>query len=294
MARNRLLVTGGSGLLGSSIVRAAAEDFEVFATYHTNPVSLPGGECIYLDIRNENEVASIIGRLKPNLVIHTAALAGVDYCEDHSEEARILNIKGAENMARASEGSKFIYISTDSVFDGEKGMYSEDDSPSPLSVYSKTKLEGELSVQAILPDSIIVRTAFYGWSLFNRTSLAEWVFYNLKDGNRINMFTDVIFSPIITDDLAGLLLDMYNSGLSGVYNVAGSEQCSKYAFGMEIARTFGFDTGFISPGSVNDMVFKAPRARNLSLNTGKIERDLNKKLPDLKSGIERFRDIMPN
>jgi len=293
MTRERLLVTGGSGLLGGSIIRAAAGDFEVFATYNTNPVSLPGCECISMDIRDENKVKSLLGQIEPNLVIHTAALARVDYCEDHPEETRILNVKGTENVAKASVGSKFIYISTDSVFDGEKGMYSEDDTPSPLSVYSQTKLEGEIAVKAILPDSIIARTAFYGWSLFNNTSLVEWVFYNLREGNQIGMFTDVIFSPIFTEDLARLLLGMYRRGLNGVYNVAGNEHCSKYDFGLEIARAFRFNTGSINPGSVNDMEFKAPRARDLSLDVSKIKRDLDMSLPDLKSGIIRFRDAAP-
>jgi len=294
MTRDRLLVTGGSGLLGSSIIKVAKDDFNVYATYNTHPISISGCECIPLDVRDEDKVLSLLGQLKPQLVIHTAALAKVDYCEDHPEETHELNVIGAGIVAKASTGGTFIYVSTVSVFDGKKGIYGEDDTPSPLSVYSQTKLEGERIIQSILPDSIIVRTAFYGWSLYNHTSLAEWVFYNLRDGKQINMMTDWLFSPIFTGDLAQLMFEMYRRRLSGIYHVTGEEYCSKYDFGIEIARAFGFDTNNINPASIDDIEFKAPRPRNLTLDVSKIKRDLNMPLPGLKDGITRFRNTAPS
>jgi dTDP-4-dehydrorhamnose reductase len=135
---------------------------------------------------------------------------------------------------------------------------------------------------------------FYGWGLFGHNALAEWVYSNLKNGNRINMFADAVFSPIYAEDLAELLLDIHHKDFRGVYNVAGRELCSKYDFGIGIARAFGFDTGNISRGSISDVQFKAPRPKNLSLDVSKLERALNRSLPDLKSGIERFRNCVMN
>ena len=291
MAAKRALITGGSGLLGSNTARAAAKDFEVFATYNSNYSLISGCKFIPLDIRDKNKVFSVFQDVRPHLVIHTAALADVDYCEDHPEEAWAVNVEGTENIAKASSeiSTKLIHISTNSIFDGKKGMYSEEDKPSPVNVYARTKLEGEKKVQRLIPDSIIIRTAFYGWSLHNKTSLAEWVITSLKEQKPVNMFTDVFFSPIFAGDLVEIIIEMYHKEICGVYHVGGRERCSKYAFGLEIAKSFGLNADNIHPTSITDMGLKAPRPRDLSLNVAKLSKELNTQLPSVREGVERFR-----
>ena len=183
--KERLLVTGGSGLLGSNIARTAAQDFDVHATYHSRCSQMPKITFVQLDIRDKQQVGSVLKRIEPDLVIHAAALVNVDYCETHPEESWAINVEGTENVALVSKevDAKMIFISTDSVFDGEKGMYAEEDVPHPLNMYARTKLEGERRVLHCLPDSTIVRTAFYGWSLHNGISLAEWVVGSLRREN---------------------------------------------------------------------------------------------------------------
>lgn len=290
MTRERILITGGSGLLGSNILRMMVRDFEVYATYNSHLTSIPGCEFLSLDIRDGNKVLSMFREVSPHLVIHTAALANVDYCEDHPEEAWAINVKGTENVAKAATESKLIFISTDSVFDGKKGMYTEESAPAPLNTYSKTKLEAERLVRSIVPGSIIIRTAFYGWSLYHKTSLAEWVVTSLRRGKLVNMFTDVFFSPIFAGHLALLMIEMYRRNLIGVYHVGGRERCSKYTFGLEIARAFGLDVNNIQPSSIVDMDLEAPRPRDLSLDVTKVARSLETQLPSVREGIKQFRD----
>lgn len=290
--KERLLIIGGSGLLGSSIVRIAAQNFEVYATYYLHPVQISDCTLVPLDIRDRDETLSLLGKIKPNIVIHTAALVDVDYCEEHPREAWLINAEGTENVALASKkaGAKLIYISTDSVFDGEKGMYTEADAPRPVNIYAKTKLEGETRIQHLLPDSLVIRTAFYSRSLPGRHSLAEWIITELKKGGTLRMFTDVFFSPIPADTLAEAMLEMYSKGLTGIYHVGGTERCSKYTFGLEIARIFGFDDSHIQPSTLVEAKLKAPRPKDLSLNINKVVNSANIHLPNLREGISQLRE----
>jgi len=290
---DRILITGGSGLLGSNTAGAAAEDFEVYATYNSHVSQIPGCQFVYLDIADKRQVLSVFKKVKPNLVIHTAGLVNVDYCEEHEDEVWMLNVDGTENVALATKevGAKMVYISTDSVFDGKKGMYNEEDIPNPLTVYARTKLAGEERVQHLLPDSVIVRTAFYGWSLHGRGSLAEWVVDSLREGKRLKMWSDAFFTPILVNNLAEVLLAMYQQDLSGIYHVGGRERCSKYAFGQELARAFGLDENRIEPSSMDEAGLRAPRPRDPSLDSTKVSRVIDTKLLDIKSGIAWFREL---
>lgn len=291
MAKERILITGGSGLLGSNLVRALSGAFDVYATYHSRPTVMPEGKFLPLDIRDEKMVLSVFQTTSPRLVIHTAALADVDECEEQPEAARAINIQGTANVARASQEikAKLIHISTDSVFDGEKGRYREEDTPSPVNVYGQTKLEGEKRVIDLSSDRIIIRTAFYGRNRHGGNSLAEWVITSLRNGNDINMFTDVFFSPIFLGDLIEIMIKMYHQNLTGIYHVGSREGCSKYDFGLKLAKGFGLDVTKIHPSTITSAGLKAPRPNNLSLDVTKLSRDLGVKLPGVEEGIKRFK-----
>jgi dTDP-4-dehydrorhamnose reductase len=296
--KERLLITGGSGLLGSNAARITAKNFEVFATYNSNSNQIPECNFLPLDIRDKQQVISTFEKIKPVLVIHAAALVNVDYCEDHAEEAWITNAEGTENVALASKRveAKVIYISTDSIFDGKKGMYAEEDVPHPLNVYATTKLKGEERVQNWLPDSIIVRTGFYGWSPSNsnKMSLAEWVVCGLRQGEILNMFPDAFFSPVFVDNLVEVMVEMYRKGLSGIYHVGGRERCSKYAFGQKLAEAFGLSKKCIQPRSITEAGFRAPRPKDLSLDIAKVSRVINTRLLNVEEGIGWFKGLEPS
>jgi len=289
----KLLITGGSGLLGSNIAGIAAKGFKVFATHNSNPSQIQDTEFLPLDIRDKKQVFFTFRKAMPNLVIHTAALTNVDYCETHSKEAWAVNAEGTENVALASKevGAKLFYISTDSVFNGEQGMYVEEDTPNPINVYAKTKFEGEERARHWLSDSIIVRTAFYGWSLHNKSSLAEWVVNGLRERKTLNMFTDVFFSPIFVSNLVEVLIEMYHRNLSGIFHVAGSERCSKYVFGQEIAKSFGLNSEYVKPSSVAEAGLKARRPKDVSLNINKVSNAIHTKLLGVKEGITWFKNL---
>jgi dTDP-4-dehydrorhamnose reductase len=223
-------------------------------------------------------------------VINCAALANVDACETEPVLAEQLNTKLPEKLAMlvAKGGARLVHISTDAVFDGRSGNYSEADDPNPLSIYARTKLEGERAVLAANPQAIVARVNLFGWSLKGQRSLSEWFFNNLQAGVQIRGFTDVFFCPLLANHLAALLITMLEKQLTGLYHVVSRDCISKYAFGLAIARRFGFDDRLITASSVTEAGLTAARSPNLTLQTGKISLALGLPPPGLSEGIEDF------
>ncbi|MEN7982571.1 MAG: SDR family oxidoreductase, partial [Nanoarchaeota archaeon] len=170
----KVLITGGSGLLGSNLAEIFCKDFEVFIIFNKNPVKIDYCNEMKIDLIDFENVEKIIKKINPLIIIHCAALTNVDYCEKNPKEAKEINCDSTKNLARIGKeiGAKFIYISTDSIFDGETGGYSENDIPNPINVYAKTKLEGEEEVRKINGNYIIIRTNIYGKNKIQKFSLA--------------------------------------------------------------------------------------------------------------------------
>ncbi|HEX9012014.1 MAG TPA: SDR family oxidoreductase, partial [Anaerolineaceae bacterium] len=185
-------------------------------------------------------------------------------------------------------GVRLLHVSTDAVFDGMRGNFSEEDAPNPRNTYARHKLAGERAVAEIDPGALIVRTVFYGWSLNGRRSLAEWFYNSLQAGTPVRGFTDAYFCPLHAEDLARLLLLSFDRGLSGVYHAASAEAISKFDFGVAVARLFGFDERLISPASVADSGLRASRSADLSLNTDKLAAALDIPLPGQMPGLWKF------
>jgi len=286
----RLLITGASGLLGISLALEALREYEVIGTDRGKLKSAPF-QVLRADLMEKNAIASILDSAQPDWLINCAALANLDECEKYPDRARILNSELPGELANvcAKKGIRFVHLSTDAVFDGEKAaIYTEEDQPNPLGVYSQTKLEGERAVQEANPKAIIARVNFFGWSLSGTHSLGEFFVNNLGAGQPVNGFTDVIFCPIFVNYTARLLVAMLEKGLCGLYHVVGAQPMSKYQFGLEIAHKFGLRESLISPKSVLSSGLTARRSHNLRLSTHKLSTDLGREIPRFSTGLDEF------
>jgi len=287
----RILVTGASGLLGLNLaLRAARDGHLVIGTVKDHVLRTDAFQTVQNDLLVPGAVEGLIDQTQPDWVIHCAAMANVDACEADPEQARKVNSELPARLAAyvARGGARLVHISTDAVFDGQRGGYSEEDAPNPLGVYARTKLEGERGVAEANPQAIIARANLFGWSLSGRRSLGEFFFYNLSAGKRVKGFTDVFFCPILANDIAPILLRMLEKRLNGLYHVVSRECVSKYEFGVRLARRFGLDEGLITPASVAEAGLKAARSPNLTLRTDKLAAALGKPSPDLSTGIDGF------
>jgi dTDP-4-dehydrorhamnose reductase len=287
-----ILVTGASGLLGINFVLTAQKRKQnVTAVFNTHTIQIPGVQCTKLDLRDATTAINYIRKIRPAWILHCVALTNIEFCENHPEEALQINVGISKMLVSAAKeiGARIIYVSTDSVFDGMRGNYTEEDIPLPLNVYAKTKLEGEMMIPS---DHLILRTNIFGWNTQPKLSLAEWILNELKEERPISGFKDVIFAPILANDLSEIILDLIELKASGTYHVAGSEPCSKYEFAIQLARLFGYNAHLIQSGSISESSLKVLRPHKTWLNTSKVSNLLKRTMPDLKSGLEKFKQLL--
>jgi dTDP-4-dehydrorhamnose reductase len=286
----KLLVTGASGLLGLNLGFQLAGRYQITGLTHSQELRGAPFDVVQADLSKPGAFARVLEQVRPDLVVHAAALASLDACEKDPARSRRMNTELPGEVAAACERHdlSLVHISTDAVFDGIRGDFSEDDLPNPQGVYARDKLAGELAVAAAYPQATIARVTFYGWSLTGKRSLAEFFFNNLSAGKRVSGFTDVIFCTLQVNQLVDLLAEMLEKRLRGVYHAVSREHLSKYQFGVNLARRFGLDEGLVDPVSVNEGGLLAKRSPNLTLQVARLETALKHPMPGQADGLERL------
>ena len=286
----RILITGASGLLGLNTALEAADQHTVFGQVNSNAIHTEAFTILKANLLDHGAVEQLLDESQPDWVIHCAALANLEACENDPELARELNTEVPRKLAQHCRkgGARLLHVSTDAVFDGQTGGYTEQDSPNPLGTYAQTKYQAELAVAAANSEAITARVNLFGWSLKGRRSLAEFFFNNLLADNPIMGFTDVYFCPLLVNDIAYIFIKMLDRGLTGLYHVLSSDSMTKYDFGVTIARRFGFNSDLIAPKSVLESGLKVARSPNLTLKVNKLIHDLGETPPTVSTGIDRF------
>ncbi len=288
-----MLITGATGLLGANMVMTFASRGEDVVGLCRNPFNSGDITFFNADITHKGETEAYIRSLKPSSVVHCAAATNVDRCEDAPEEAMMANAESTGRLAETSRsvGARFVYISTDAVYKGDRGGYTEEDETWPVNEYGKSKLAGEKMAIEADPDALVLRTNMYGWNAQEKSSLAEWILGKLANSENLNGFSDVIFTPLLVNDLADITLELVKKDVTGIVNLGCSEAISKYEFARAVARTFGCDEELITSSSVRDIDFKAPRPLDTSMNTDKLEGLLGRKPPGVTESLIRFKKL---
>lgn len=291
----KILVTGASGLLGLNVALELAQipNNQVIGQVYRHKLSTSKFKTIQADLTDPGAVERMLDLTQPNWIINCAALAIVDACETDPVQAKKLNTDLPKILAShvAKGGARLLHVSTDAVFDGQRGGYTENDTPNPLSTYGRTKLDGENYVSSNSPEAIIARVNFYGWSLTGTRSLSEFFFYHLSAGNQIMGFTDVFFCPLLVNDLANIFSRILEMELKGLYHIVSRDCISKYEFGVALARQFGLRENLITPKSVTEANLKAARSPKLTLRSDKLSSILGSELPDIASGLRRYHQL---
>ncbi len=286
----RLLITGDTGLLGSAIAAGAVRQFDVFGVSRAGPLVSPDWSHRSLDLLDSDATLELLEKIRPEGVIHCAAATDVEQCERDPAGTYALNVAATERLARwtAQSGVWFVYVSTDSVFDGDHGGYQEEDPLRPLNEYARRKMEGEKVTLRCCPDALIVRTNFFGWNKEGRPNFGKWIHERLVRREQLPAFEDVRFSPLFVKDLARLILELLARGAKGTFHVAARDSCTKYEFAHRLGRALHLATSRIIPTLLHDAGFRAKRPRDTSLCVRKCEEFLGKELPSVQDGIDRF------
>jgi len=287
----RLFITGGSGLMGSKLAQIAlARGHEVFSGYAHNEPEF--GRGVKFDLLDPAGILDLVDRMRPDVIVHSAALTDVDRCERERELAYKMNVEGTRATAMAAEkaGSFLVYISTDYVFDGLAGMYREDDSTNPVSYYGYSKLLGEQFCRGCIARTCVI----YGSRpASGKVNFALWLINSLRSGKEVRVVTDQFITPTLNTNLAGMVLEAADRRLCGVYNLAGATRLSRYEFAIELARAFDLDRDLLRRSRMEDMKWPARRPKDSSLDTSKATGRLACKPLAIKEAIKHLVDEMP-
>jgi len=285
----KFLVTGSAGLIGSQVVKdLSKQNHTVYSCYHDEKPEY--GTPVKLDLINPNDVEDTINKLKPDSIIHLAAITGVDQCEEQQDLTMKINVNATETMAReaAKQNTFFLYVSTDYVFDGKSGMKKEDDTPNPLGFYGKSKLEGELALNKLASSWCITRTSTPFGIHHKKKSFPLWVKENLESKKEIPVLVDQFTSPTYVPNLSKMLIEVATRHISGVIHLAGATRISRYNLAEIVADKLGLEKKLLIPTKTDEMTWNAQRPRDSSLDVSLATEILNEKPQKIQQSLELF------
>jgi dTDP-4-dehydrorhamnose reductase len=271
MHGKKILITGASGLLGNEIIKITKQDFEITGWVNSHLYSNPEFNQVKVNLFNETEIYNHLSKHNFDFIIHTAALSNTSYCQQNPEESFQINVKATFAIAQFAALNKipFVFISTDLVFNGEKGNYSEDDSVAPLNIYAKHKTEAEEKINSIYPEALIVRVPWMlGVSKFSSSGYLKSFISDLRSGKKIFLFTDEFRSAIFASEAAKGIIKVMEKA-KGILHLGGTEKLSRYEIGVLLAKHFSLNEKLIQRSALSDNITGVPRPADVTLNSTK-------------------------
>lgn len=286
------LVTGASGFLGAHIMQhLAARGCNALGLVHRNRLPVAGRSAT-VDLTHTQTVLDLVRAERPRSIIHVGAITSPDHCETHPHEADAVNVTatGALAMAAFAANAHLTFISTDLVFDGFSGMYTESDPPSPLNHYARTKAQAEHYVRGASTDFAVVRPSFiYGEPLAGQhASFSHTLYLRLRNGEKTRVFHDQYRSPILAPALAAAIVEIADHRHAGVWHVAGPDRVSRADFARALATVAGLDPTPLEEISMDEVPLPAARPRDVSLDTSRARMHLHTVLPSITDGFHRL------
>ena len=287
----RVLVTGSGGFLGSHIARAL--EFHGFIVIKTSRHEIDSSsqhsrdEIVSIDLADASFIG-LVDRVSPDAIVHTAAMADIRTCEHQPDLARRINVEATQLLAQwcAERGARFIFISTDQVFDGGRSWSREDDPANPIHVYGQSKFEAEAAIDTLNSRSTIARLSLvYGHSP-GRRSASEQIVGALRAGERPKLFTDEYRTPIFVEDVASAIVELLHAAKAlPIIHLAGPDRVSRFEFGLAVAGAFGLDASQIDGLRQDEVDLQPPRPKDLSLDTSLARRLLRTPLRPVHAGL---------
>lgn len=297
--KKKLLIIGGSGLLAINWACLVRDDFKVVLGLHNRIISIDDVETERVSIDSIKSLQSDFNRINPEIVVNTAAITSVEDCEKNFKKAKSVNTVSASNIAIVCEelNIKLVHISSDHIFSGKDQFSSESTTPVPLNNYAITKYQAEVEVQNKNPTSLIIRTNFFGWGTDYRHSFSDFILSNLRNNNKVNLYSDIFYSPIIIDELVLCINKLLKNNHYGIFHIVGSERLSKYDFGLKVANCFGLNSSLIKSIVYKEQLKSVLRPKDMSLSNLKLIETLGRVVPNLNMQLttlkkqEKYREL---
>jgi len=290
----KILITGSTSKLGVRLIEIGS-----ILGLNLIGVNLSSPHSKYkLDLREKDSVSDFIKDYNPTYLIHLAAITNANYCEDNIDDCMEINYRTTENLAQACNdfGVRMINISSDYVFDGLQGPYSETDSPNPLNQYGKAKLLGEQILARRCSNSVSIRTnVLYDWNENSRRiSFLTWLIKTLKKNKKVTIVNDQFSTPTYILQLAKIIIDLLYTDYTGVINVCGSEWINRYHFSVLAAKIFDLDCSLVCETNSSEFYQSAARPLKGGLKVKRIETLLGEKMFDCEQGLNLCKKFYDN
>ena len=286
--KSKLLIIGGSGLVGSTLLQYASPNYSIHFTYNTNKITFDNINSTQINLLgNQKMIIDLIKEVQPDIVVNTVAHSSVDLCETDHKIADKLHVDITQDITQVCKDidSKLVYISTDAVFQGElHKKYTELDQPNPINYYGKTKLQAEQITLNASSKNVVLRTAvIYGWH--KKSRFTNWIIQTLKENHVVDPFIDQYNTPTLVDDLAKSLLSIFEKNISGMFHATGKSCLNRYEFALVLASTFGLDKKLIKSVTSKEKKQDAPRPTSTCLDSRKLEKLIDFNFSDIQSGV---------
>lgn len=286
----KLLVTGQNGFVAGSVIAQARKTWQVHGVDYMNPNEFPSDVvCHTLDLRDKEKLVALVEAIQPDAIIHTAAIANIDTCEENQNLARTINVGATETLAGIcrAKGVKMVLCSTDSVFDGVKGFYSETDEPHALNYYAETKIEAEKIVLNASTRNVVARLSLVmGLPVFGQGNsfLADTI-QKLKAGTPVNFPANEIRTPVDVITLGSALTELAGNKFGGIIHLSGNTRINRYDMAVQIATGLGYNPELIMATNSNSIPGRAPRPDDASLDNSLACRILQTPMLTLVEGL---------
>jgi len=289
----KVLVTGATGFVGQRVCRDLVENYRVFGTCREYPPPT-GVTPVYFEAESDPPEA-LVAEVGPDVLIHLLARSRGEACAEKSKLARRINTEVTLRLGAAARdrGIATIFTSTDLVFDGRRGDYTERSRPSATGVYARTKIEAEEALREVFAGCEDRLTVFrlalsYGWSDAKHPGPIGWIVHSLREGKPVTLFRDEFRNPLFVGDISRAATDAIEKGISGLYHLAGRDKMDRYTMGVLIAERFGLDAGLCLSGSVEDYTGAEPRSPDCSMRTEKFQRVFGWRPIGVEEGLSRM------
>jgi len=285
----KILITGISGFLGWNLACRLKGQYSIYGTCLDNSVSIPGVETFTFDLSEWSKIERLCQAVNPTVIVHTAAYSNPDYCELHHKEALTLNTFASRELAKAANrlGSKLIYTSTDFVFDGRRGEYSEADDPAPINYYGKTKFLAELEIMNHCSHYATLRIGtLFGRGNGIRPNFFETLEKQLLAGKRPSCVVDQYRTFLFVEDAVQTISQVIQvKTLKGLFHLGGPEKASRVQFAEKLCVSLGTPANLIEKVRLADATSAAARPPDCSLNSNKIKKALDLNLSSISQAL---------
>lgn len=283
----KLLVLGGSGIIGNAFIKTHNDDFEITTTYNKNPIDLLNTNTFQCSLPTDfKKLEEFLLSEKPEVVINSIGFSNVDFCEENKKESFSLHVDITKKICDITSkiNSRLIFLSSDYVFDGKKGNYSEENTPNPINYYGFTKFEAEKIILKYPLNTVLRTSVIYDWD--KRVRFFNYVIEKLKKNEQIVATDDIFNSVTLVDSLIQSIFKIITLKKNGLFHIVDSTCASRFDFAQVIAKIFNLNGNLVKKTSIKETNFVAKRPQNVCLDNSKARKSLGVNFYNLEEGME--------